>query len=305
MYMANDNSKGLSYKYEAFGLTIHSEIELPELIHSNSEKVDIKIYLGIVEYDKKDILIEGMSYIVKKEAIYRFWDSIGKFRIDKDSIIVNPVQNLPQKILRNFILGSVFATLLRMRKFFVLHASSVNINGSAIAFSGFKGYGKSTTVMAFYLEGYPIVADDYIPICFDNLGIPLITPGFPSLRLSNESRKAMGIDNIDLESDIIDKTYISLKNFFSKLKLPLKKIYILKRGKKAKIIDLKPQEAFIELVKNTFGIYMFSKSELPDNFFQIEKILKKTEVSILEVPDSLKDIQKIVKLVEDDIGDKL
>ena len=62
---------------------------------------------------------------------------------------------LDKIILRNFLLGTVFATFLRLRGLFVLHASSVNINGSAVAFSGFKGYGKSTTAMAFYNEGYP------------------------------------------------------------------------------------------------------------------------------------------------------
>ena len=37
---------------------------------------------------------------------------------------------------------------------------------NAVAFSGFKGFGKSTTAMAFYQEGYPLVADDYIKINF-------------------------------------------------------------------------------------------------------------------------------------------
>ena len=85
----------------------------------------------------------------------------------------------------------------------------------------------------------------------------------------------LNFDKYNLEKDIMDKTYVSVPKSFSSNKIPLKRIYILQRGKESKIIDLKPQEAFMELVKNTFGIHMFSKSELPNNFFQCEKLVKK------------------------------
>ena len=103
----------------------------------------------------------------------------------------------------------MFATFLRQRGLFVLHASSININNSAVAFSGFKGYGKSTTAMAFYKEGYPVVADDYITIEFDK-EVPFVSPGFPSLRLSNESRSYMGLEKSDLDPKIMPKTYAEL-----------------------------------------------------------------------------------------------
>jgi hypothetical protein len=303
--MASVKSNDLSFKYEAFGLKIHSVIPLPELIPSESETADITIYLGEVDLPIEDVLNEEISYKVTKNAIYRFWDEIGKFKITKNSIIIDSVNSLNKIILRTFLLGTVFATLLRMRGLFVLHASSVNINGFAIAFSGFKGYGKSTTAMAFYNEGYPVVADDYIAIEFDNDDILIISPGFPSLRLTSKSKQFMGLnfDKSNLEKDINDKTYSSVPKSFSSNKIPLKKIYIIQRSKKSKIIDLKPPEAFMELVKNTFGIHMFSKLELPDNFFQCERIVKNVDVSILEIADSIKKINDIIKIVEEDIGD--
>jgi hypothetical protein len=305
--MASVKSNDLSFKYEAFGLKIHSAIPLQELRPSESETADIIIYLGEVDLPTENVLNEEVSYKVTKNAIYRFWDVIGKFKITKSSIIIDAAHGVNKIILEYFLLGSVFATLLRLRGLFVLHASCVNINGSAIAFSGFKGYGKSTTAMAFYNEGYPIVSDDYITIEFDDNNIPLISPGFPSLRLSPKSREVMGLhlEESTLNLEIIGKTYASVPTSFSNNKIPLKKIYILQRVKKSKIIDLKPQEAFIELVKNTFGIQMFSKLELPDNFFQCERIVKNVDVSILEISDSLEKIHELAKIVEDDIGNGL
>jgi len=305
--MASVKSNDLSFKCEAFGLKIHSAISLPELLPSESEKADITISFDDIYLPTENIYDEGFSYKVTENAIFRFWDEIGKFKITKCSIIVDSAHNLNKIILRTFLLGTVFATLLRLRGLFVLHASSVNINGSAVAFSGFKGYGKSTSAMVFYNEGYPIVADDYIAIGFDNKDIPFISPGFPSLRLSSKSREVMGLDfdKVNLKLNIMDKTYASVSKCFSSNKIPLKKIYILQRNNGSKIINLKPQYAFMELVKNTFGIHMFSSLELPDNFFQCERIVKRVDVTILEIPDSLQKIHEVLKLVEEDIGDEL
>jgi hypothetical protein len=296
--MTSEGLQDFSHKYEAYGLKIHSSIPLPELNQSKSEIADITIYLGEFEWPNENILRKDLSYIETENVIYRFWNEIGKFKITKNSIIITPVYGINKVILKNFLLGTVFATLLRMRGLFVLHASSVNINGSAVAFSGFKGYGKSTTAMAFYNEGHPIVADDYIAIKFDNYK-PLVYPGFPSLRLSNESRDVMGFD--ESSNNEIDKKYASVPKFFSSNIIPLQKIYILERSEKSKITRLKPSEAFIELVKNTFGIHLFSNSELPDNFFQCERLVNKVDISILEIPDSIERIHEVIKLVKEDM----
>ena len=288
------------FTYEAFGLKIHSEISLPELKPYESEIPDLTIQLRKVDPNLGTTLNEGFSFKTTKNAVYRFWDTIGKFKITKDFIAVDPVPGLNETVLRNFLLGTVFATFLRRRGLFVLHASSININNSAVAFSGFKGYGKSTTALAFYNRGYPLVTDDYITIEFYK-DVPFVSPGFPSLRLSNESRSCMGLEKSNMDPKILFKTYAELPELFSNNKLPLRKVYMLQRGKKVEITPLKHQEAFIELVKNTFGIDMFSKSELPDNFFQCEKLVKTVDVSILEIPDSLDEIHKVVRAVEDDI----
>ena len=88
--MVTVNSNGLSFKYEAFGLKIHSEIELSELKPLESGNADITIYLGEVDITIGTVLDEGVSYKVTENGIYRFWEVIGKFKITKDSIIVDP-----------------------------------------------------------------------------------------------------------------------------------------------------------------------------------------------------------------------
>jgi len=296
--------KELNFKYEAYGLKIHSEMSLPELMSVESDIADITIVWGKFELPQDQVLSDGFSYKVTKEAIYRFWDDIGKFKITNKSIIIDTNLSADELILRTYILGTVLATLLRLRGLFILHASCVNLNGNAVCFSGFKGYGKSTTAMAFYKEGYHIVADDYVLIKVAADDIYFTYPGFPNLRLSFKSRELMGLNSevSTLNSGKVDKTYVSAPASFSTNKLPLKKIYILRRGKRSGILDLKTQEAFLELVKNTFGIHMFSKLELPNNFFECEKIVNNVNIAILEIPDGIESLSNIIKKVEEDLG---
>lgn len=302
------------FNYEAFGLEIQSELDLPELGHSRvghpemnqseisrlgSRDADLSIHLKRVDLPESS-LNEGFSFKTTETAIYRFWDNVGKFKITENSIFVDPIPGLNATVLRNFLLGTVLATYLRFRGLLVIHASSINMENSAVAFSGFKGYGKSTTAMEFYREGYPVVTDDYVPVEFCD-DLPFVAPGFPSLRLSNESRILMGLKLDESQGmELLTKTYAELPASFSNFKLPLKKIYILRRGEKSMVKPLKPQEAFMELVKNTFGIDMFSRSELPDNFFKCEKLLKNVDVAVLEVP-SLEKMQEVVGVVEEDL----
>jgi len=72
--------------------------------------------------------------------------------------------------------------------------------------------------MAFYNQGYPVVADDYIIIDFDINNAPIVSPGFPSLRLSNETKESMGVDKFNLDN----KIYFSASKSFSSNKISLK-----------------------------------------------------------------------------------
>ena len=51
--MANVNSNELSFKYKAFGLNIHSKIQIPELTTSEFETADITINLEEVDINHR------------------------------------------------------------------------------------------------------------------------------------------------------------------------------------------------------------------------------------------------------------
>ena len=63
-------------------------------------------------------------------------------------IVVDPLPSL----------GMGFGLLLRPRGLVVLHASSVDIDGKAVAFVGNPGRGKSTLALALLEQGHKLVA---------------------------------------------------------------------------------------------------------------------------------------------------
>ncbi|MGB9937088.1 MAG: hypothetical protein ACPK7O_05160 [Methanobacterium sp.] len=292
------------YKYKAFGMNIHSEIFFPELTVNESDVHDLTISLDKLDVFSEKSILEGEYFKVTENSIFRFWEDIGKFKISRgNEIIVEPAQDVNEAVLRSFILGTVMASLLHQRGLFVLHSSAVNINGKVVGFLGHKGYGKSTTAMTFYRKGYPIIADDYIALDPQN-SVPLVYPGFPSLRLSYKSRDYgnFSLKRVQYNGYEIDKIHVPAQANFSLNQLPLKKLYVLKRGDCLKITDIKGQEALMKLVENTFGIVRFKESDFAENLKQCASILNHVNVSHLEVPDSLREVQGIVELVIKDIN---
>ena len=113
-----------------------------------------------------------------KILFFLIWNDIEICEITHGKkITVNPLTGIEENFLRVLILGPAFGILLHQRGRLVLHASTVNINGGAVAFMGFNGGGKSTTTAALNNKGYPLVCDDISSVEFDENGTPVVFPG--------------------------------------------------------------------------------------------------------------------------------
>jgi ABC-type glutathione transport system ATPase component len=79
-------------------------------------------------------------------------------------IMIDAVPGVDARTLRLSLLGPALALVLHQRGRFVLHASTVAVAGSAIAFLGEKGWGKSTIAAALYLalEAVELTAGDEV-----------------------------------------------------------------------------------------------------------------------------------------------
>jgi hypothetical protein len=294
------------YFYSIHGLNVKSSIIFPELI---SGKHDSDIIIHCDDFDKFDHLRKfngnpGFDKIIyNSQDILFLLDNKPLFRVKSGKeIIINSKLDIENSYLRYLILGPGMGTLLMQRGNLVLHASSVNVRGEAVVFLGESGIGKSTIATAMNKRGYPFITDDILALEFDEDNIAVFT-SFPRAKLWNDTIMYMKDDSSlfqKIHPDVEKYSYIVTDNFFTN-SLPLKMVYILDNGIKNEIYSLKPQNALIELVKNSYAINLFYDNEKVQNLFQCANIVKNVPIKCLNVKKKFNELENTILMIETDV----
>ena len=229
-----------------------------------------------------------------------FFKDIGVFQVRGGrEIIVNPASNAKDRIIQLYIVGTVMAVLLYQRDLLVLHASAVEIDSYAVAFMGETGYGKSSTAAALISRGHGIVTDDVTSVRIDT-GAVSVSPGYPQLKLSQEVATSLGYD-IECLFQLQHKDGklgYRVPGAFSQTPLPLKHIFLLAEGAFPEIEPLRPQEAFLELVRHSYPTRMLQPGGA-SHFVKCTNIATKVPISRLKNPYSLSSLPDLACLVEE------
>ncbi len=291
--------------YSAHHLTIRSEIEFPELKKSEGKK-DLTIKYGSFHYSFRDILDKGVfriasQYILTRDGVFLKWNDIDICQIKSQEIIVNPDTGIEDNFSRSLILGPALGIYLHLQGRIVLHASTINMQGTGVGFVGHNGAGKSTTTSYLLKKGYPLVADDVSSLEFIN-NIPLVYPGIPRIKLWPET---MDLWDEKLECFPIHtqstKKSCAVDNFHEK-PIPLKHIYVIERGETTHIEDIPPQEGLIELIRNSYCANIFSDTYQKKSLADYGKLVKKISLKRLYIQEGLDKLDKMVQAVEEDVG---
>lgn len=288
------------FTYHAFGLNISSEIQLPGMVEASGEdKTDVEIVLGSVSISE-DIL-DGPHYLVSEDGVYLWWDDIGRVKISGGKKInVQMEENENQMI--PFLLGPVMAIILHQRGYLVLHGSAIKINDGAVAFLGYRGFGKSTTAINFYRKGYPLVTDDILAIDFDD-DQPMVYPGYLHARLSSDSYNHVK-DSTDILTPIrtiAGKAFCDTSYGFSPEPLTLERIYMLEKGDEIGISSLTSQDNLMDLIRHSTANFYFTENEQAENLLKCGKLIQKVTLKTLKLKHSFKDISELIELVEEDL----
>jgi hypothetical protein len=236
--------------YSAFGLRIRSEIPLPEFerISIDGDGCDVTVAVHRGEQWSK----ESSWSVNTHEA--RFWyPNVGSFRVMRGSeIIVGPEPYVDDALLRMYVEGMMFATLLYQRGYFVLHASVVRIGDSCVAMLGHVGAGKSSTAAALYARGHAVVSDDNAAISFTG-DVPMIRPAFPYVKMFSGVAASLGY-----HPGALHRMHSSQPKFasdvsaaFPRSPVRLAGIYVLSRDAAESVTSLNATETTIELVRNS------------------------------------------------------
>ncbi len=203
------------YCYQAYGLTIVSEFELPRLLClSNPNEISrpsgglrpVRVTLGSpltaqerMRPYKVQFNEEGVAH-----AAYH-WGHLQVQLIG--AITVRPdraaSQNLQAWLVANLgsitaaICGLGLAIILNGRGYFLVHASVVGGPDGAALIAGQSGAGKSTLAVYLARKGFSLLSDDCAALRYEQQGW-LVQRGITTPKLSQVSQQELKLDDVEI-----------------------------------------------------------------------------------------------------------
>lgn len=258
--------------YQAFGLKVTSEIDLPEL-SALPEQGEVGADLEILVSDLEALwnsleITNGIFKALDQMVIFRVLD-VAIFCIQEGKrIIVSPMEGADRDQVRLYVLGSCMGILLLQRKILPLHGSAVEIDGKAYAFVGESGAGKSTIASALLRHGCRLLSDDVIAVSFrTERELPYVTPSFPQQKLWQESLDHFGMDSSGYRPIYQRETKFSvpIASKYYPDPLPLAGLFELVKGGgdgKPVLRSIPKLESLWVLYRHTFRSFLVSHLDL-------------------------------------------
>ncbi|MEX2461050.1 MAG: aldolase [Paenibacillaceae bacterium] len=280
--------------YKAFGLSMVSEIFLPELPQINQENVPINVLIKKADLSQVWFNRDHKQdrYVASKNLFMFEVPDTAIFCIqDGESIIVSPLNGADEDKIRLYLLGTCMGALLMQRRILPLHGSAIAINGKAYAFVGDSGAGKSTLASAFLNKGYPLISDDVIAVTFTKNQIPVVMPAYPQQKLWQESLTEFGMETSGYQSIFQRETkyLVPVPSKFISEPLPLGAVFELSKIA-SEGIEIQPIQGLVRLHTlfcQTFRSYLLAKFGLLEwHFNTTANISNKIELYQLRRPHS-------------------
>jgi hypothetical protein len=199
------NTRG-SYPYMLCGWRTHSEIPLSCVPTSANDggtvDVTIEIATGHSPIAKRADRIVFQH--TTKHSLIAIKD-VADFEIRGGrQIRVWPAAGATRKNVEIFLLGPAWATLCHQRGVLPLHASAIVTRTGITAFAGHSGTGKSTAAALLDLMGYELIADDILPVNFNQNSTPGAWPYLRRLKLSRDYIVRLGLTPGEIVSETLD-----------------------------------------------------------------------------------------------------
>lgn len=295
------------YTYAAYGLTIGSSFELPELPSQPSVigEPDVVFARGDVDPVSESVdATDGRRVTADKSECRLTYDAFGSFRVtDGKRVVYDPKSPdvVGTKVVRRLFENEMLGVALHQRGRLVLHASAVSVDGAGAIFLGPRGVGKSTTAAAFHQAGHPILEDDIVSIRFDD-GAPVVDPGIPEMRLEPDAVEGLSIEGTRSHS----RDGGSQKRYqqFDSVPEPVRLggCYVLDDSETLRLTDIPERGALFNLVNHTY-----TQGLLPDthrtasHFQQCTDIAAEIPFRLLERPKDHEALQSVIDAVVGDL----
>ncbi len=297
------------YIYSAYGLSVHSQLHIPELPEQSPVSTDANVAV-VVRVDRvtNTPLESGQSgswFNVSPRKSFLVWAGVGTYLInDGREVIIDPAARADEALVRQAFLGPAMGLLLQQRGFFPLHASSLAIAGRGVALAGVRRSGKSTLAAHLHSRGHELVSDDITAVVLG--GDPfMIHPGFPRFRLWPEVVSSFGKEAAELPRlhDETEKRLLSIDSGFAGAPVPFDRVYFLAEDRVGSIEPLTARDGVLELLKLCYNTQIIQTAIGPPALLnQCASLAARIGLYILKRPLTFETLPAVGDMVEEHLA---
>ena len=211
-----------------------------------------------------------------------------------------------------YLQGQLLGLVQRLRGVTCLHASAVLIGESAIALTGPRGSGKSSTAAAFLQLGFPVIADDVTPI-FEEAGRFMARPAHPRLWLNPDMVKNLygSSEALPQFAPSWEKRYLDLNSAGPGLPLeakPLVGVYVLSdradEPDRPKVTEAAPQDTMLQLLCNTYMNHFLDPEMRSREFALLSRLQQKVPVLLVHPHNHVSKIPLLCQTILEDVAER-
>lgn len=242
--------------FTAYNLNIESELQLPELRELNTPQRQADVRVRFEKVEKGGLPNGKQLGTFLWAATATLWlqvPDVARFLVrNGNEILIDPDPSTDDDSIRAFLLGSAFGALLLQRGHLVLHGNAVQIGDRCVVCVGPSGAGKSTLAVGLMRRGYPVLADDVVPVD----GRCRALPGFPRIKLWQDVADALRIDTRGLHRvrPNTQKFNLPVDDQTLGRPVPIRWVYILRSDptEATKIDPIRGMRRFEPMFHNTY-----------------------------------------------------
>lgn len=267
----------MTYRYEAFGLAIHSNRPLPSLPATETARVDLTVDFAEGRAPESERAAAGTTPFTGLGAVRACADGgrlllyashggerVWSTRVSGDGRSLEVRWRGPIEVadMAAFVETGGLPTALALRGVPLLHGCAVDTGGSAFVVLGQGGAGKSTIAAAAVARGNALLTDDIAALDGTRTDVH-VHPGGSQLRMNEDTARALGWDPAELRRVFVTgalprKLFARLSTAHGSLCAHARRvtaIFVLgdRRSDAPRIDRLAPVEALPVLLRNTYG----------------------------------------------------
>jgi hypothetical protein len=273
--------------YDIYGISLRSEIELAFPESDPNPSADVTLLVASPDFFQGATRLAVINSSptrwykfarLDNGQIYLRWDDLFEFLVDADGrrIWCGWLGAVSLESLQVYLLGHVLSFALITQGYEPLHATSVVIDGNAIAFLGSSGFGKSSLAAAFLADGHRLLTDDMLLLKRTGEGYegqpgPARIKLFPKMARRFLAGTASAVPMNSETEKLVLPLSPNLRHVGG---APLRALYVLsapldvRRQQPIQLTSLSTRETFVELVRGTFNSVLTGPDRLARQYTQ-------------------------------------